>query len=154
MESLTLEQASYVAEVIGVILIIVSLIYVAKEVRQNTDMLQINSSREFVRWNTDLVEPIANQREVCENWMKGESGFDSLDEVDKQRLILFEWRAISAWNNYFHMRQNNLIEDHLWKELVWIFENIGKRQAVRESWKVFKGAYDQPYQDFMSQYLE
>lgn len=52
------------------------------------------------------------------------------------------------------MRQNNLIEDHLWIELIWIFENLGKRQAVRESWKIFKGAYDQPYQDFMSQYLE
>jgi len=154
MESLTLEQMSYIAEVIGVILIIISIIYLAMEIRLNTKMLRVSNSREFVQWNTELVEPLANQREICETWVKADSDFDSLDQVDKQRMILFEWRAISAWNNFYHLRQNNLVEDHLWKELTWIFENIGKRQSVRKSWKIFKDGYEQPFQDFMSQYLE
>lgn len=90
METLTLEQAYYIGELIAAVAVIISLIYVAKEIRQNTNMLRINSSREFVRWNTDLVEPLSSQREVCENWMKGDSDLDSLDEVDKQRAMLFE----------------------------------------------------------------
>ncbi len=72
MESLTLEQIYFIGQTIAAVAVIISLIYVAKGVHQNTDMLWINSSCEFVRWNTDLVKPIANQREVCENWVKDE----------------------------------------------------------------------------------
>ena len=154
METMTLEQMYYIGELIAAVAVIMSLVYVAKEVNQNTNVLKLNNSSEFIRWNTGMAESIATQREVGETWLKGETDFDSLDEVDKRRMILFEWRAISAWNHYFHLHQNNLIEEHLWKELLWVFENIGRRQSVKESWKFFKSAYDEPYQNFMGQYLE
>ena len=96
MESLTLEQIYYIGQTIAVVALIISLIYVAKEVHQNTTMLRMNNSNEFIRWNTGLAGSIATQREVGETWIKGDSDFDSLDEVDKQRMILFEWQAISA----------------------------------------------------------
>lgn len=44
---MTLEQLAYLAEIIGVILIIASLVYVARQLRQNTDA-QLATSRQAV----------------------------------------------------------------------------------------------------------
>ena len=40
---MTLEQWAYLAEIIGVILVIASLIYVAQQLRQNTEMMRAES---------------------------------------------------------------------------------------------------------------
>lgn len=87
-------------------------------------------------------------------WIRGDTEFDSLDKIDQQRLVLFEWRAISAWNNYFHLRRENLIDEQIWIEMLWVFETIGRRQAVRASWQIWKGAHSPEFQEFMERCLE
>ena len=42
MESLTLEQLYFMSEIIGVITVIISLIYVGLQVKQNTHVVRLN----------------------------------------------------------------------------------------------------------------
>ncbi len=58
---------------------------------------------------------------------------DTIDAVDKQRLVLFEWQAIAGWYNFFNLRQQNLLSDAQWHEVIWVLEHIGRRQAVWEA---------------------
>ncbi len=39
---MSLEQLAYTAETIGVVVVVVSLIYLARQLRQNTDMLRVS----------------------------------------------------------------------------------------------------------------
>ena len=45
MEALTLEQAYYIAEIIGVLSIVMSLVYVAVQIRQNTVAIRSDTSQ-------------------------------------------------------------------------------------------------------------
>ncbi len=45
METLTLEQAYYIAEIIGVLSIVMSLVYVAVQIRQNTVAIRSDTSQ-------------------------------------------------------------------------------------------------------------
>jgi hypothetical protein len=152
--AMTLEQWAYVGEIIAAIAVIASLIYVAKELHQNTNVMRVNNADNFVNFNVALCNPVATDRVFAELWIKGWSDFESLDAVDRQRLIIFEWQAISAWHNWFNLRQQALVSDAQWAELTGIFGNLGKRQSIRESWKSFKDIYDTPFQRFIAQYLE
>ncbi len=151
---MTLEQYAYLGEIIAAIAVIASLIYVARELRQNTNMMRVNNADNFVDFNIALCNPVATDREFGELWTKGALDFDSLDAVDKQRLVIFEWQAISAWHNWFNLRQQALVSDTQWTELTGIFRSLGRRQSVRESWKAFSELYGESFRDFMSQYLE
>ena len=155
METLTLEQISNIAEIIGALLIVISLVYVAHQLHQNTEAIRVETANSLVNLTLNMVGDIVASREVAECWVKAGNDFSSLDEIDKQRAIMFEYRAIQAWHHYFQLRESGLMPDAQWKELSWFIENIGhNRQAVRETWKIFKGAYDQPFRDFLDQYLE
>ena len=151
---MTLEQYAQIGEIIAAVAVIASLIYVAQQLHQNTDMMRVGNAQHFVDFNIRLVGPIVANRELADLWIKGGSDFETLDSIDKQRLVMFEWQAIAGWHNFFNLRQKHLMSDEQWHEVVWVFENIGQRQAVRAAWTTFKGGYDKSFQEFMAQYLE
>lgn len=45
MEALTLEQAYYIAEIVGVLSIVISLTYVAAQIRQNTMAIRSDTAQ-------------------------------------------------------------------------------------------------------------
>lgn len=151
---MTLEQYAYIAEIIGVVLIIASLVYVAQQLKQNTKMLRANHANAFVTHTNGLISPITVNRDFAEFWVRAETEFDGFDAIDRQRIILFEWQALQAWHNWFNLRQQNLISDYQWTELLWGFRRFGQRPSTREAWKVFRGSYTEEFQEFMAQYLE
>ena len=153
---MTLEQIYYIGELAGVLAVVATLLFVIKEIRQNTDQLRIGASNEWLNLQFQLSGGIAENREVAELWFKGDNdtGYDTLDLIDQQRLIMFEHRAISGWSNLFHMRQRNLLPDAQWHELNGVMKILGQRRAVRESWNKFKNSFEEPFQTFAAQYLE
>lgn len=148
---MTLEQIASIAEILGLILVIASLIYLARQIGQTTDMMRVGASNERIQRDTDIVNSLVHSREVAEYWMKGATEFTSLDEVDKQRLIFFERRALLHWHNMFGLHQKNLVPDADWHELKWIIQNIGRRQSIRASWNIFKDSYEKPFQEFIDE---
>ena len=51
------------------------------------------------------------------------------------------------------MRQEGLISDHHWSELLFIFARIGERQAMQAAWQDWREAYGDEFRGFMDQYL-
>ncbi|MGD2166920.1 MAG: hypothetical protein PVF63_02365 [Gammaproteobacteria bacterium] len=151
---MSLEQLAYLAQVIGVGLIVASLVYVGRQLRQNTEIMRQSAAGYYLALQERLCGEVANSRELAEYWTKGAAEFDSLDEVDRQRMMLFEWRAFTAWNQLFQLYQQGLLPDSQWNELVWSVKNFGDRQSAREAWVVFKDAFGQPFQDFVKTYMK
>ena len=149
-----IEQVYYLTEIVAVIVLVISVFYLAVQVKQNTDLARVNTAAGWVNWNTDMGTPIATDRVFAECWFAGESDFEDLDAIDQRRLIIFEWRALSAWHNYYRFYQEGYLAEQQWREMCWLFENLGRRQAVRASWKEFKGSFDPGFQRFMEQYLD
>ena len=146
-----LEQWAYIGEIAAALAVVASLIYVARQIGQNTAIMRVNASTERIQRDSDIVESVINSREVAEMFMKGYSELDDLDDTDRQRVLLFERRALLHWHNMFGLRRRNLLQDSDWHELIWVIRHFGRRQAVRESWRLFKGCFGKPFQDFIEE---
>jgi len=151
---MNLQQWAALGDIAAAIAVVASLIYVARQLRQNTNAMIVSNADNFVNFNFQLNTPFALDREFAELWVRAGSDFASLDEVDRQRLIIWEFQAIAAWSNWFNLRQKGLISDANWAELENTFELFGQRQSVREAWKTFKSGYTPEYQKFMAQFFE
>ena len=146
---MTLEQFAYLGEIFAALSVVLSLIYVARQLGQNTAMMRVAAASEAVERDFQMVAPIVQSRELAEVWMKGETDFSSLEPADQTRLMFFERRAIVLWHHRFQLRQQNLVPDASWHEQTWIIQNIGRRQAIREAWRTFREAYDPAFQEFV-----
>ena len=55
---MTLEQYAYLAEIFGVVLIVVSLIYLAQQLRQNIEMARVAAADQGVQRDFEIVAPV------------------------------------------------------------------------------------------------
>ncbi len=108
MGTMTLEQASYLAEIIGVVLLIMSLIYVGKQISQNNRSQRITAIQlhnDTYRQNLSLL---ADHTEV---WIAGLQKYSKLEaskQVEFGMIIQTILRHIEQ--SFFMMREGVLKE--------------------------------------------
>ena len=146
-----LTHIANLAEIFGVLAIVISLIYVARQLRQTNLMMKNAAASERLERDYELVSPLIESRDFAEIWVRGDQNFGDLDHVDQQRLIFFERRAIVLWHHTFQMQKQNLYLEANWVETIWIMQNLGRRQAIREAWKIFRDNFQADFVAFLDE---
>ena len=106
---MTLEQWSYIADIIGVILIVASLAYVARQLRQNTDAQLATSRQAMLAADLDLLSKSVDHPEAARGLGK------SPDEVRHASWIVSYLRIREfAWYQY----QNGVLDQTTWESYI------------------------------------
>ena len=145
------DAISAISEFVGVALIVASMIYVARQLRQTNTMMRVNAASERLERDYDIVAPIIESSELAEIWLKGENDFESLRPADQQRLLFLERRAIMLWHHQFQLRHQGLMPDANWYETIWIIKTIGRRQVIRKAWGMFGEAFEIEFREFIDE---
>lgn len=99
---MSLEQLSSIAQVVGSLGVIVSLIFVGLQIRHNTGALQRNEHNSTMTQWTVIRMAIAQHRDIAELMSAGLHGERELDAADQLRLeqMLQEygWASFHIWD--------------------------------------------------------
>src|SRR6478672_7089355 len=99
---MTFEQISYLAQIVASIGVIVSLIFVGLQIKQNTRALQRDEHNSTMEQWTVIRQAIAQNRDIAELMTAGLGGERALDAADQLRLeqMLQEnaWAAFHIWD--------------------------------------------------------
>jgi hypothetical protein len=99
---MSLEQASYVAQIVGGAAVVASLVYVGFELRQNTAQLLRNEANAALGQNSAFRLAIATDRDVAQVWIQGLTGATPLAPADRLRFdfLLAEqlWISFHLWD--------------------------------------------------------
>jgi len=102
MNPMSLEQWSSLAQIVASIGVIVSLLFVGLQVRQNTGALQRNEHNSTMAQWTVIRMAIARNRDIAELMTAGLHGESALDAADQLRLenMLQEsaWASFHIWD--------------------------------------------------------
>src|SRR5712691_5624443 len=99
---MSFEQISYLAQIVASVGVVVSLIFVGLQIRQNTGALQRNEHNyKMAQW-TVIRMAIARNRDIAELMTAGLHGERAMDAADQLRLeqMLAEhaWAAFHIWD--------------------------------------------------------
>src|SRR5579863_4109895 len=101
MKPMSLSEWSNLAQIVGTVLVIVSLIFVGLQIRQNTGALQRNEHNSTMEQWTVIRMAIAKHRDIAELMTAGLHGEKVLDAADQLRLeqMLQEnaWASFHIW---------------------------------------------------------
>src|SRR5256886_14122763 len=99
---MSFEQISYLAQIVASVGVIVSLIFVGLQIRQNTGALQRNEHNSTMAQWTVIRMAIARNRDIAELMTAGLHGERVMDAADQLRLeqMLAEhaWAAFHIWD--------------------------------------------------------
>ena len=98
---MSIEQISALAQIVASVGVIVSLVFVGLQIRQNTGALQRTEHNSTMEQWTVLRQAIAQNREVAELMTSGLSGESALDAADQLRLEQmlqeYAWASFHVW---------------------------------------------------------
>jgi len=150
---MTASEFAVLGQIVGAVSVVVSVVFLVRRISQNTAMMRMGSASDRLQREFDIAQPMIQSREIAELWIKADQNFDNLDQVDQERMMVYERRAIALWHHIFVMRERKLFADAEWHEAKWMIRHFGRRQANRAAWHVIRDAFEQPFQDFVDEQI-
>jgi hypothetical protein len=99
---MSFEQLSFLAQIVASVGVVVSLIFVGLQIKQNTRALQRTEHNSTMEQWTVIRQAIAQNRDIAELMTAGLAGERALDSADQLRLeqMLQEnaWAAFHIWD--------------------------------------------------------
>ena len=99
---MSLEQLSLVSQIAGAVGVIVSLIFVGFQIKQNTNAIQRSEHNSTMAQWTVIRQAIATNRDIAELMTTGLHGQSAVDAADQLRLehmlAEYAWAAFHIWD--------------------------------------------------------
>ena len=98
---MSFEQISYLAQIVASVGVVLSLVFVGRQIRQNTAALERNEHNSTMEQWTVIRQAIAQNRESAELMTAGLKGERVLDAADQLRLEMLlnenAWASFHIW---------------------------------------------------------
>ncbi|MEQ8694008.1 MAG: hypothetical protein RIC85_01610 [Gammaproteobacteria bacterium] len=109
------DAVAAIAEAAGAIGVLISIIYLASQVKQNTEESRINRSQNLVMANADVNALIADSPELAKIMRVGMLDFDALAEDEKFRFSVLYFSFMTKNDFGFHQWQEGKLDARYWK---------------------------------------
>jgi hypothetical protein len=129
------EALGAVGEIVGAMGVIVSLLYLASQVRSNSRQLRHASAQAVLDKLNGLIGHLAFTAGAGDVWSRGLSGLDSLrDDEEIVRFSSMLLQAFWAYEEVLHYRAAGLIEDWAWTHAKAPVEHFMRTPGFQQWW--------------------
>ena len=140
------EATSAVAEVIGVIAVVVSLIYLSVQIRQNTKVAKAATRQAIAESTERLGDDLINNSDMAEIFVKHMSGGE-LSPVENLRLQARCYRDLQHWENIHYQFNEGLVSRDQWLGFRKNLVTLLTIDAYRDYWQHEASHYSDAFQE-------
>lgn len=138
------EAIGAVGEVLGATGVIVTLGYLAMQIRQNTRALRAASVDSMTSIANDIRTHLFNDPEITAIYMRGLRGVESLSELETERFRLLMTNALWAlWNAY---AQAQLGDRYSWEAQKPLLRRFLSQPGGEWYWNTYKAEFSAEFQ--------
>ncbi len=149
METWSLEQFSNVAEIVGVILVILSLIYVGREVGQNTATMQVSAAQTFVDIYNTITSQLTLAPDLADIWYRGLADFAGLKNDERVKFSAIAGQTMRVYESGYLQYRKGALEEQIWVAFSVSLADITASPGVRDWWKTRQHWYSQDFQELV-----
>ena len=151
MESLTLEQVYFISQTIAAMAVVISLLYVGFQLKQNTIATQTASTQAFVAADSDVVGLINSSPNLADVLHQGANGLSELKGGDLIRFMAFHDINFITLQSFYLQWQAGTLDEALlatWKQaMIDLFHQKGQR----EWWEQRRHWFNQDFQNYVEE---
>jgi hypothetical protein len=133
---LSLEQASFVAQIVSALAVIASLIFVGVQLTKATSAIRANSSQAHSGLYTDLVRSIIDNREFARTWSIGLTDPDALNEEEWVQFVAYSSALFRLYESSRVQWLNGRLDDEHWHTIERQAADFGHLPGLRVAWQL------------------
>jgi len=145
-----LSDIANLAEIFGALAVLVSLIYVGYQVKQNTSAVRSATAQEVHNNYAVWYQNVAADAALSEISLKGLQDYSSLTDLEKIRFVSTWMAFLSYTQNAFFQYTDGLLSNHLWEGWVFVMMNLFSTPGGGEFWGERSYMFSQEFQGFVT----
>ena len=141
-----------IGEIVGAAGVIVSLLYLASQVRSNSRQLRHASAQAVLDKLNGLIGQLAFTAGAGDVWTRGLSGLGALKEDEE--LVRFSsmlLQAFWAYEEVFHYRRAGVIEDWAWTHAKAPVDHFMRTPGFQEWWPLRRDWFGSEFRSFVDE---
>jgi len=150
---MTLDQLAALAEILAAVAVVISLVYLAVQVRQSNRQGRAEARYAFVQATSDINLTIANDKQLASVWRRGLEAPDQLDPDETMQLWMFLGQSCNAWMVMYHLHLDGLLAPNQWHVVRNDVSAIMCSAGGRAFWKIARDAFDPAFKTFIEEAL-
>jgi len=129
-----LVELSQIAEIVAAVAVVISLIYVGKEIQSNTSAIQGAAMQAIATTDADALMTIAADADFSEIVRIGDQDPSQLTPAEAFRYRLFMRQFWLSFQNIFQQSELGLIESSVWQSYLTIICGRYSEPGPRDTW--------------------
>ncbi len=136
------------AEILGTAAIVVSLIYVAVQIRQNTRATRLTTDQNVFHDLREATAIVAMDTEMATIQIKAMTDIANLSPAEKHRYYTYLNITYRVYENAYYQNQEGTLDSYVWEGIIANLM-IGKdTSGYRAFWHDRKQSFSREFQDF------
>lgn len=142
------EAVGAVGETVGAIGVVVTLIYLAMQIRQQNRESRIAAVHEL---NEAFRGSITSFQDagLADIFSRGKDDFPSLTEPERLRFIAMVQAVFRVWEDAFYQYDGGRLDPRIWNSMLAQFSGYLSLPGVRRVWEIRKQAYNERFREFV-----
>ena len=145
-----LDQLANIAEVLGMLVVAITLIFLAVQMRQNTKAIRSTTAQNAHEMVEALYRPAIENADVADILIRGMRDPTTLSEVETARFFSHWMHGIFGLQNWFYQWRQGTLDEGIWTSYSQILTDIYQTPGIRTFWEQRR----QYFSDDFRAYLE
>ena len=130
------EAVSAVGEWAGTIIVVITLVYLARQVHLNTVTNRLAGITGIADAAREIHFTLAGNRDTARVFLDGISNPEKLDEIDRGRFELFMWGVLRQMESFHVQYEQGIIDESAMKAYARLSVDLIKsNKVIQEHWK-------------------
>ncbi len=149
METLTLENIYFIGQTIAAIAVIISLIFIVIEVRQNTNAVKLNTLHDVKETIREVNLIWAENGDLAEIMYQGFQDLDNLSGAKKVRFYTSSHNLFLGYENLYHQKLDGALDPKHWSGMSQHMIDSLSVPGLRGWWEDRKHWFTMDFQNFI-----
>ena len=141
------EAISAIGQIVGALAVVVSLIYLAREIRSNARRSRVASLETVIRWLGQLAE----HPDLRELYYRGLQDFESLKGADLLGFSALMLQLFHIYQESYFQRLEGHLKPRLWREVEGTLREFNGYPGVQAWWRYRSHLFSEEFAKFVDQ---
>jgi hypothetical protein len=144
------EELSAIAQVIGSIAVIASVLYLAMQVHQSTRIAKLAAQDAAATALREVTKPFAENSELARIWRIGLEDLDSLSAEDQARFFHSTYQFLKAFETIHFHHVYGLMDGQIWDGWCGLLKHYIVSPGIDHYWKLRRDLFSTRFQQFVA----
>ena len=138
-----------IAEVVSAVAVVVGLVFVGLELRQNTEIQRVTATQTLVAQYVQALEVMGAGGDTACVYALGINGLDNLDDDDRLRFFVIMFKIFRAAEQLQYYSVEGMVEPRIWRGFERQIHEVVQLPGVQEWWAIRRDWFSDEFQQYL-----